>query len=379
VEAVMAAHQFCDFDVAIVGGGPGGCAAALTLRALAPEARIVLLERGKYPRHKVCGEFVSPEGVEMLRELGLEVWLGKASAPAIAEARIFAAGATLALRIQPAGLSLPRIQLDSALWKACTSTGIECRQTFTVKDVEGSGPFLVCGERATVSVQAVINASGRWSNLSPHRGRANENGARTWVGLKAHYREQSPSQSVDLYFFKDGYCGVQPVGENTVNACAMVRVDAASSMEEVLELHPELARRCRRWERVMKPVSTAPLLFRKSMPVDGQVMQVGDAAGFIDPFAGDGITLALQSGALAAKVLAGFLRGQVGLSEALQSYAVAYAAGLRPVFERVGWLRRLLTLPMPIQRAVIASLRIPGLGKAMVRRTRVNSALKPGH
>ena len=63
-----------------------------------------------------------------------------------------------------------------------------------------------------------------------------------WIGLKAHFREERPPRSTDLYFFDRGYCGVQPVSEDIVNACAMVRSDRATSLQQVLLLHPELAR-----------------------------------------------------------------------------------------------------------------------------------------
>ena len=118
-----------------------------------------------------------------------------------------------------------------------------------------------------------------------------------------------------MYFFEDGYCGVQPVAADVVNACAMVRSDCATSLDEVFALHPKLAERAAGWHAVMQPISTAPLVYREPQPVRGNMMFVGDAAAFIDPFAGDGISIALRSGRVAAECLREFLLARNSLVE----------------------------------------------------------------
>src|SRR5262249_41358049 len=145
-----------------------------------------------------------------------------------------------------------------------------------------------------------------------------------WIGLKAHFREASPPDSVDLYFFSGGYCGVQKVGRDTVNAAAMVQAAAARSLDDVLAVHPQLWQRSREWEPLFAAVSTSPLYFNSPQTDDGNILRAGDAAGFIDPFAGDGISLALHSGALAAEALSGFFGDQYSLAHAQMKYRAAY-------------------------------------------------------
>ena len=146
----------------------------------------------------------------------------------------------------------------------------------------------------------MIVAAGRWSRFRPAI--SIPDGPK-WVGLKAHFREPQAARSTDLYFFDRGYCGVQPVADDIVNACAMVRSDRAKTLDEVLALHPALAERSRNWQPVTQPVSTAPLIYRAPEPVRGNLIFVGDAAAFIDPFVGDGISIALRTGRLAAREL----------------------------------------------------------------------------
>src|SRR5690348_6454788 len=100
------------YDLIVIGGGPAGAAAAIT--GARRGARVLLLERSRYPRHKVCGEFVSPESLSLLASLlhgtGGEELLRQA--PRVGRARLHSDGAILEARIQPAASSLSRYQLD---------------------------------------------------------------------------------------------------------------------------------------------------------------------------------------------------------------------------------------------------------------------------
>jgi flavin-dependent dehydrogenase len=191
-----------------------------------------------------------------------------------------------------------------------------------------------------------------------------------WLGLKAHYAEPSSSASVDLYFFRGGYCGVQPIGNGSINVCAVVRSDVASTLDEVFQLHPALRARSAAWQQLTPQVATSPLLFSKPHPWGEKIFRVGDAAGFIDPFAGDGISLALLSGKMAAAQLARFLADEISLEEAGENYAEAYRKSLAPLFRRTSWLRLLSQSPRPLRTAALKAMQIPAFSKAIVRDTR---------
>src|SRR5581483_11851945 len=207
--------------------------------------------------------------------------------------------------------SITRFDLDWALWCAAEHQGVETRSACTVLENEGHGPFLVRTANKGFEARAVINASGRWSKLRNEQLSPEQNG---WIGLKAHFAVSDLSDSVDLYFFDNGYCGVQPASLNgsnepVVNVCAMVRAGDAKTLDDVFRLHPQLRDKSRRWRRCTPVVATAPLVFSQPTPVRNGIPQVGDAAGFVDPFIGDGISLALRSGVMAGKALTNFLQG----------------------------------------------------------------------
>jgi menaquinone-9 beta-reductase len=345
------------YDLIIIGGGPAGTSAAIT--AARRGARVLLLERGRFPRHKVCGEFVSSESLDLLAKL-LASQDGRLLQEAIRipEGRIFIDGHVLRAPVQPAAASIARLDLDKALWDSAQACGVEARQQVTVENVGGSGPFLVHTSDGQFASRAVINASGRWSNFTQPNGHADKK----WIGLKGHFGEPCPPPSVDLYFFAGGYCGVQPVrlnadsGQPRINACAMVRADVASTLPEVFRLHPALRERSAQWEPLSDPVSVAPLFFGTPQPLRDGVFMAGDAAGFVDPFVGDGISLALRSGALAAECLASFFTGAVSLEGAAHRYQEQYQKQLATVFRSSSRIRGMLRWPRAVRAPIVSLL-----------------------
>src|SRR5271165_2061071 len=208
-----------EFDIAIVGAGPAGSSAAITAARFG--AKIVLCESGEFPRHKVCGEFVSAESLGMLTDLVQSVSDADRilrAAPAIDRVRLLLDRSTVTARMTPPALSIPRYDLDSLLWRAARQAGVQARSSCEVHAVRGVGPFQVDTSLGTFEASAVIIAAGRWSRFTP---RIPIPDGPKWIGLKAHFRESQTPRSTDLYFFEHGYCGVQPVSEDVVNACAM--------------------------------------------------------------------------------------------------------------------------------------------------------------
>lgn len=361
------------FDLIVIGGGPAGSAAAIT--AARNGTSVLLLERGKFPRHKVCGEFVSAESLELLGDLlgsqGTSVLEG---AIRIESTRVFVDGRVLRTKIDPPAASIARIDLDADLWSAAKQNGVEARDQVTVQALRQNGHFTVATTTGNFESRAVINASGRWSNLTAG---AHANGNVRWLGLKAHFFETAPEISVDLYFFEGGYCGVQPVtlsgsgDEARVNVCAMVRADVATNLLEVFAQNPDLQRRAGAWKPLTDPVSTSPLYFCPPEPVRDNVLMAGDAVAFVDPFVGDGISLALRSGAFATDCLIPFFADRMSLAQAAMHYRQCHGERLSSVYRVSSRIRRLLEVPRTIRVPLVALLeRTPAITQYLVKKTR---------
>jgi menaquinone-9 beta-reductase len=361
------------YDLIVIGAGPAGSSAAITTAKSG--FKVLQLEKARFPRHKVCGEFVSAESLELLATLLAPEYAKLLSeAIRIPQSRIFLDGRILQAEISPAAASIARFDMDSALWRSAQQMGVEAREQITVQKISFDSTFQVATTGGTFESSAVIDASGRWSNLTAT---PSQMPPTKWLGVKGHFAEQSPSQSVDLYFFDGGYCGVQPVelaGEYSngrVNACAMVRADLASNLQDVFVKNAALQERSQYWRPLMEPVSTSPLIFRDPSPLRDNVLCAGDAAAFVDPFIGDGISLALQSGALAARSLTPYFGKKVSLPQACENYRMAYQKKMARVYQASSKIRRALKIPRPIRKPFVFLLeKSPALTRYLVRKTR---------
>jgi len=371
-----------EYDLIVIGAGPAGSACAIT--AARAGAKVLLLEKDRFPRHRVCGEFVSGESLGLLTSLladslksgmlGPLPGKGRELAPLtdrpqIDSARIFLDGKIARLPVLPPARSIPRFDLDAALFDSARRSGVDAREGVVVRRVERDTGFTVHTDAESFSAKAVVNSTGRWSQLTQY----DPAGQEKWIGLKAHFREAQAPNSVDLYYFPGGYCGVLAVTKEVVNVCAMVRADAARSLEEVVAAHPALWRRYQDWTPLFPTVPTSPLYFRPPVTCDHGVMLAGDAAGFIDPFAGDGISLALQSGTLAAQSLAGFLQGRVALDLAQEQYAETYSKRLAPAFRNSARLRKLLAAPVWVRSMLLGLMGTCPVAQMIVRHTRART------
>ena len=356
------------FDLAIVGAGPAGSCCAITAARLG--VSVALFEAKDFPRQRVCGEFVSAESLDVLA--GLLQGMPAAEklfqvAPVIDRTRLLLGGRVIEAPVAPPALSISRYDLDALLWDAARRAGAVTHPNCDVVGSDGDGPFRLQTSSGGFRAKALIVAAGRWSQFTADR---TVPAGPKWIGLKAHFEEPWTEPRTDLYFFAKGYCGVQPVSRGVVNACAMVRSDRATSLEEVCKLHPGLARRVSHWRAIMQPVSTAPLIYRQPQPVRGNMIFIGDAAAFIDPFAGDGISIALRSGQVAAQCIGRFLTGPAALSEAVGLYQREYSQQFAPLLSAASRVRYLLSLPAFAQSAVFELLRLPGVIPYMIRKTR---------
>jgi flavin-dependent dehydrogenase len=359
-------------DLIVIGAGPAGSSAAIT--AARGNAKVLLLEKSRFPRHKVCGEFVSAESLELLSTLLAQPYVKLLDeAVRIPRSRIFLDGRVLQAEINPPAASIARFDLDFALWNSAISEGVEVSEQTTVQSVSYSGNFQVQTTHGEFESHALIDCTGRWSNLTVKPALP----PAKWLGVKGHFAEGSPSNSVDLYFFDGGYCGVQPVeldgvsSHKRVNACAMVRADVASDLSDVFALNPALLERSRDWKALMEPVSTSPLIFRDPSPLRGNILLAGDAAAFVDPFIGDGISLALRSGASAARAFLPMLQTSASLEAICEDYRTGYEKTFARVYRASSKIRRMLKVPRSIRKPFVFLLeKNPALNNYLVRKTR---------
>lgn len=382
-------------DVAIIGGGPAGTAAALETRQQG--FSVALWERDRFPRDKVCGEFISPEALPLLQS---EIPGTLVCGVDIRDAEFVSAhGVSRKFRLPRPALGLSRRSLDHALWKAAEAAGAKAREGESIRKVrklnscdKEQGVWKI--ESAAGSVQrakSLIVACGRWwaiEGLSSPARQPESQAPDNWIGAKAHFAGISLRDRVEMYFFRGGYCGLAPVEDGARNVCCLVRREqirksGAKGMEDFaawlgqVARQPALERRLRGAAQVSATVTTAPVHLARRQAVQGGALMVGDASGFLDPFTGEGISMALHSGRLAAQAVAKSL--SEGLDE--ERLAAIYRQSLTRAVDRsysiAGIARSLLHGPLWLQGLVTAPL--PWFGKRLVSKTRwrENPELEP--
>jgi len=166
---------------------------------------VTLLEAGHYPRHRVCGEFLSGRGQALFHKLGLEDKLARAGTIRATKARFFLRNRDLGEQLLPAPAScLPRYTLDDLLSREFKELGGQLRQDTRWRQAHRNAP------------EGVVLASGR-------RLRPVEHGAR-WVGLKAHFRGLLLLSDLEMHLFANGYIGLSRLSDNRVNVCGLFRL-----------------------------------------------------------------------------------------------------------------------------------------------------------
>jgi flavin-dependent dehydrogenase len=373
-------------DLAIIGGGPAGTAAALEARR--QSLSVTIWERDRFPRDKVCGEFISPEALPLLQS---EIRETVARGTDIRYAEFVSAhGVPRSFHLPRPALGLSRRVLDAAMWKAAEAAGTETHEGESVRrvrkpvsDQDRANMWEIESAGGSVRrARSLIVACGRWWAIeglaSPtHQLRSQTPGE--WVGVKAHFAGIPSRDRVEMYFFRGGYCGLAPVEDGTCNVCCLVHRErvrewGAKGLEDLaawLVQAPHLAAlemRLRGAVQVSPVVSTAPVHLVRRRAAQGGALMAGDAAGFLDPFTGEGISMALHSGRLAAQAIAMTRTYRFSGERAAEIYAQNLAFAVRQSYTIAAMIRSLIHGPAWLQGLITAPL--PWIGKRLVRETR---------
>ena len=367
-------------DAIVIGGGLAGCAAATFLAERGASVR--LLEKDSYPRHTLCGEFLSPESQATLGRLGVLDTVRDTAHP-ITQARLTAPGAGEATQALPGtALGLSRYRLDALLFDRALAAGVDGHTNTRVTDVAGTlgdGFAVTTADGAVHEARLVLGAYGKRARLDRTLQRPFLDDRTPYVAFKAHYAGADVPSTVELHRFPGGYCGCSHVEDGRLNVCWIGHVDALQAaggtpdamIDAALGESPALATRLDGLTRVserfeaISQVSLAP----KSR-FAGDVCMIGDTAGMIAPLCGDGMAMALHTGALVAPLAAEWLNG----TRSTASFRTAYERQWTETFgTRMAVGRRVHRAAFSSGAAglLVRSLRwMPPLGRWLVRATR---------
>lgn len=273
-------------DVAIIGGSLAGAACVRELARRGIDA--MAFERDRFPREKVCGGFLSPGAVDLLDELEVLDAVRSAGARTVHASTIRFGKREIPVALPRPGLGVSRRTLDAIV---ADHPGVQ--QGFVRGVNHDGGMFRVRLDAAEISARIVVDAAGKLSRFSQRR-------TVPQFGVQ-FYEADARGDVLDFWFFEEGYGGAVAVEGSRTNFCFLISKDAMQA-GQALHFGREVD--------IRKPGVriTGPLAYDR---LSSDFISVGDAGGMVDPFCGEGMRHALDTGLCAAKAIAsGLHRGE---------------------------------------------------------------------
>ena len=341
-------------SITIVGGGLAGLTLGLLLRR--KEVPVKLYEAGSYPRHRVCGEYLSGRALGVLDSLGLRSELRSLGAVESQDMVIARGSSALPChRLAQPALCLSRYAFDRFLADEFSRSGgsIETRTRTPAEPLEG-----------------IVLATGRQPSTTSEGWR--------WFGLKAHARGVTLDAGLEMHLSPHGYVGLCRIEDQQVNVCGLFRSrtpvpNLASSWKSWLCGEPAslLHQRLRQAEwndASFSSIAALSLAPRKSSGQTG--LRLGDALTMIPPVTGNGMSMAIEGAQLASDPLAEWSGGRMEWTSAAKKVGRLLDQTFAPRLRHARWLQYAMLDPFTQSLAWSLSRWVPGFPSLLFRLTR---------
>jgi menaquinone-9 beta-reductase len=341
--------------ITIVGGGLAGLTLGIGLRQ--EGVAVTIWEAGHYPRHRVCGEFISGRGPEVLARLGLRDAFSRAGSTLARTAAFYLGGTGSPVRPLPApALCLSRFTMDALLADRFRALGGELRENARWRE-EAFG-------------EGIVRANGR--RLQPRADSCR------WFGLKVHARNVPLAADLEMHTSPTGYVGFCRLPGGEVNVCGLFRQSAGQTAGP----HP--------WKDLLRGPPGTPLRDRLAgadfdetsfCAVAGFSLRphraaaqpeccIGDALTMIPPVTGNGMSMAFEAAELAREPLVTYSRGGTSWSQARQHVAAACDRAFARRLSWARWLQWMMFTPLLRRWPGSAALHSELLWRTIFARTR---------
>jgi flavin-dependent dehydrogenase len=313
--------------IVIVGAGLAGLTAAIHLSKLGYS--IILIEKNSFPKHKVCGEYISNEVLPYLDWLGVNPEILK---PTKIDSLLFstAKGKMINAKLPLGGFGISRYAFDFYLFEKAKAQNCEIIQE-TVTDIHFSDDLfsIHLSNNTTLIADIVIGSYGKRSNIDQKLQRNFIQKKSPWLAVKAHYKGDFPNNLVGLHNFKGGYCGVSKVENDVINICYLADYETFQQYKNIEEYQSKVVTKNPLLQSIFdhatpifeKPLTIGQICFDKKEPVDQHILMIGDSAGLIHPLCGNGMAMAIRSAKIVSELVDDYCQNNLqSRSELEQQY-----------------------------------------------------------
>jgi len=294
-------------DVIIAGGGLAGLTSAIHLSRAG--LHVTIIEKHPYPRHKVCGEYISNEVLPYLQWLGADpavlqpAQIGRVSISAVT-------GKSVEAILPVGGFGISRYTFDQFLMQLAVKNGCELMED-TVKDIlfEDNSFNVSTAGNGNLTARFVLGAYGKRAILDQQLKRSFVQEHSPWLAVKGHYKGHFPDGLVALHNFSGGYCGVSKVENDIINICYLVNYNTFKQYKNIDVHRQQVLHRNKHLKQVFensepvfgRPLTISQVSFAAKEKVAQHILMTGDTAGLIHPLCGNGMAMAIHSAKIASE------------------------------------------------------------------------------
>lgn len=306
-----------NFEIVIIGGGLAGLCNAINLSKFGK--KVLLIEKNEYPKHKVCGEYISNEVLPYLKYLDINPF--NFGAIKIDNFQLSTTkNKLITAKLPLGGFGISRYKLDYILSEKAKENGVFILQD-SVLNVDFKEDFFTIETKENKSYQSriCIGAFGKRSVLDLKLDRDFIKKKSPYLGVKIHVKGNFQDNLVALHNFKGGYCGVSKVENNAINLCYITNFSPFKKYKNIEDFQENVVFKNKFLKEIFrdskpiwnKPLSISQISFETKKPVENHIIMCGDSAGMIHPLCGNGMSMAIQSAQIASKLILNYMNDEV--------------------------------------------------------------------
>ena len=304
-------------EIIIIGGGLAGLTAGIHLSKKG--ISVTIIEKNEFPKHKVCGEYISNEVLPYLEWLDLKI--SNLKPTHIDKLEFSTANGTLIKTELPlGGLGISRYELDFYLYKKALSNGCKILKEEVENIVFENEKFTINTSEGTIlNTKLVIGAFGKRSNIDLRLNRKFTQQKSPWLAVKAHYSGEFPNDLVGLHNFEGGYCGVSKVENNRINICYLTKYSFFKKYKNINDFQNIVVKQNPHLQNIFenskllfeKPLTISQISFASKQAVENHILMIGDTAGLIHPLCGNGMAMAIHSAKIVSELVIAYFNKEI--------------------------------------------------------------------